>query len=74
MPNPDEIERAIAAAFPGCRVAAADTTGGGDHFEVEVVAADFAGRSLVEQHRMVYGALGPLMPTIHALSLRTRTP
>ena len=74
MTRPDEIERAIAAALPGARVSATDTTGAGDHFDVEVVAAAFAGKGLVEQHRLVYGALGRLMPAIHALSLRTRPP
>ncbi len=74
MPTPDEIERAIAAALPDARVVATDTTGAGDHFEVEVVATAFAGKGLVDQHRLVYGALGALMPTIHALSLRTRPP
>lgn len=72
--RPEEIERAIVTALPGARVRAADTTGAGDHFEVEVVAAQFAGQGLVEQHRLVYGALGALMPSIHALSLRTRPP
>jgi stress-induced morphogen len=74
MTSPAEIARAIEAALPGARVRASDTTGAGDHFEVEVVAAQFAGKGLVEQHRLVYGALERLMPAIHALSLRTRPP
>ncbi len=72
--HPDDIRRRIEAALPGARVAVADTTGAGDHFEVEVAAAAFAGKGLVEQHQLVYGALGPLMAQIHALSLRTRVP
>ena len=71
MTTPEEIRGAIEQALPGARVAVADTTGGGDHFEVDVTAAAFAGRSLVEQHQLVYRALGDLMPRIHALSLRT---
>ena len=71
MPTPDEIRRHIEAALPDARVAVADTTGAGDHFEVEVVTAAFAGKSLVEQHQLVYGALESLMARIHALSLRT---
>jgi stress-induced morphogen len=35
------------------------------------MATAFAGLGLVEQHRLVYEALGDLMQTIHALSLRT---
>jgi stress-induced morphogen len=36
------------------------------------VSEAFAGRGLVDQHRMVYAALGELMPRIHALQLRTQ--
>ena len=71
MTTPDEIRRAIGVALPGARIEVADTTGAGDHFEVSVRAAAFAGKTLVEQHQLVYGALGALMPRIHALSLRT---
>jgi len=71
MTTPEDIRRALEAALPGARVSVADTTGGGDHFEVEVAAVAFAGKTLVEQHQLVYGALGALMPRIHALSLRT---
>ena len=71
MVSPDEIRRRIEAALPGARVAVTDSTGAGDHFDVEVAAADFAGKGLVEQHRLVYGALRGLMRDIHALSLRT---
>ena len=34
-------------------------------------AAAFGGKTLIEQHQMIYGVLGTLMPEIHALSLRT---
>jgi stress-induced morphogen len=74
MVDPAEVRSRIEAALPGASVEVADTTGGGDHFEVSVAAAAFAGLGLVEQHRLVYGALGDLMPRIHALSLRTETP
>ena len=70
----DEIERALMAAFPEAKVQVADTTGGGDHFDVRVVAAQFSGHGLVDQHRMIYGALGVLMPRIHALQLHTDVP
>ncbi len=71
MTTPADIRRALEAALPGARIAVADTTGGGDHFDVEVATPAFAGKTLVEQHQLVYGALGSLMPQIHALSLRT---
>ena len=74
MPTTEEIRRSIEVALPGARVEVADTTGAGDHFDVDVRAPAFAGKTLVEQHQLVYGALGGLMPRIHALSLRTTVP
>jgi len=47
----------------------------GDHFEAVVVSRQFAGRTMVQQHRLVYAALGDRMGgEIHALALRTLTP
>jgi stress-induced morphogen len=74
MLSPEDIRRAIEAAMPGARVRVEDTTGAGDHFGVQVSAAAFAGKTPVEQHQLVYAALGTLMPRIHALALRTSTP
>jgi len=74
MVDVSEVRARIEAAIPGAAVRVTDSTGGGDHFDVEVIAEAFAGRSLIEQHRMVYAAVDDLMPRIHALALRTRTP
>jgi acid stress-induced BolA-like protein IbaG/YrbA len=49
--------------------------GDGHHFEATLVSAAFRGKSRVEQHQIVYGALGDRMKAdIHALSMRTLTP
>jgi len=56
------------AGHPGAR-------SGGGHFLVRIVSPAFAGRSLLERHRMVYEALGEMMHgDIHALSIEARTP
>ncbi len=48
---------------------------GGGHFLVTIVSPQFAGKSLIERHRMVYAAIGELMNTaIHALSINAQTP
>ena len=73
MVSVEELERRLVAALPGAAVTVVDTTGEGDHFEVRVRTAAFAGLSLVEQHRQVYGALGDLMPRVHALAIRTES-
>ncbi len=71
----EEIRVQIESALPGSRVEVRDTTGTGDHFEAVVVAAQFAGKNVVEQHRMIYSILGSAMAgPIHALALRTAAP
>jgi acid stress-induced BolA-like protein IbaG/YrbA len=50
-------------------------TGDGAHFEAVIVSPAFAGKSRVQRHQLVYGALGDRMrEEIHALSMRTLTP
>jgi acid stress-induced BolA-like protein IbaG/YrbA len=47
----------------------------GQHFEAVVVSPEFVGKNMVQQHQLVYRALGDRMrQEIHALSLRTFTP
>lgn len=49
--------------------------GGGGHFNVQIVSEAFAGKNLLERHRMVYDALGDAMQSeIHALSIQAKTP
>lgn len=72
--SPDRIQSSLQAAFPNAEIVAEDYTGGGDHFSVHITSPEFAGRSLVERHQMVYRALGTLMPEIHALQLKTDAP
>ncbi len=73
MVDPHEVQRRLESAFPGARIVVANPAGDGEHLEVQVASATFAGRGLVDQHRMVYAALGELMPRIHALQLRTES-
>jgi BolA family transcriptional regulator, general stress-responsive regulator len=47
----------------------------GGHFSVVVVSEQFAGRSRMQRHQLVYAAVADLMHTdIHALSIQARTP
>jgi stress-induced morphogen len=71
----EDVRARIQAALPGSHVEITDLTGTSDHYEALVVASQFAGRSRIEQHQMVYGALGAAVGReIHALALRTVTP
>ena len=49
--------------------------GGGTHFTVKIVSAEFCGKSRVERHRMIYKILEPgLKKQIHALAISALTP
>ena len=49
--------------------------GDGQHFEAVIVSAEFRGKSRVQQHQVVYRALGDRMrEEIHALSMKTYSP
>lgn len=68
-----ELSRLLSEAFPDSDVKV--TGADGVHYEARLVSSAFVGKSLIEQHQMVYAALGDLMKeTIHALSLKTYTP
>ncbi len=68
----EEVKRRIEDALPGARVQVG-TFSGHDHFEAVVEAPQFQGKTLVDQHKMVYAALeGLIGGAMHALALRTR--
>ncbi len=70
-----EVTVLIQRSIPDAQIDVKDM-GGGDHLEVNVVSAKFAGLSLVQQHQLVYGALKNELKTetIHALALKTSIP
>lgn len=70
-----EIERMIVDALPGAMVEMTDLAGDGDHWAASVTAPQFDGKSRVQQHKMVYEALGGRMGgVLHALQLTTAVP
>lgn len=73
MYDPKAIETAIAAHLPCLHVQVEGEDG--VHFTGLVVSEAFRDKRKVQQHQMVYRALGPAMGTeIHALALTTLTP
>lgn len=68
----EDIVRLIKEGIPDAEVEIEDMVGDGDHYAATVVSAAFAGKSKVQQHQMVYGALGGRMGgVLHALKLTT---
>lgn len=75
MIDPKEVRAQLLLAFPDADVELVDLTGTQDHYQARIVSDAFEGKSLIEQHQLVYGALGSLMHgPIHALALTTYTP
>ena len=76
MIEPHVLEEKLRAAFPGAqRIEVQDLTGTKDHYKAVVIAREFAGKTRVEQHQLVYQALGDLMAgPVHALALETKAP
>jgi acid stress-induced BolA-like protein IbaG/YrbA len=72
MVTPEDIKRWIETALPCENVQVA---GDGQHFEATIVSGEFRGKNMVQQHQLVYKALGDRMrEEIHALSMKTFTP
>lgn len=73
--DPDAIATKIRAALPDAEVRLEDLTGTRDHWKAIIVSVAFAGKSLVQRHRMVMAALAAEMRgPIHALTLDVLTP
>jgi len=68
-----ELKAMIETALPGATVNVFDEDGAGQHLRAEVGAAQFAGLSRIDQHRLVKAAVKSRFDdgTIHALSVKT---
>jgi stress-induced morphogen len=70
-----EIERMIKDALPDATIEIKDLAGDGNHYAATVTSSAFKGKSRVQQHQIVYGALkGNMGGVLHALALTTVTP
>ena len=68
----NEIKDLIEKAMPSAIV---EVEGDGTHFDVIIASEEFVGRTMVQQHRLIYKALGSNVGNdIHALSIQTYTP
>jgi stress-induced morphogen len=67
-----EIEKLIKQAFPDAEVTVTPMADDNDHYAAKVTSSAFKAKSRVQQHQMVYDALGGRMGgVLHALSLQT---
>jgi stress-induced morphogen len=71
----EEIQTLVRAGLPEAEITVEDLAGDGNHYRAHVVSPAFRGKSRVQQHQMVYQALGGRMgDTLHALALTTAVP
>ena len=69
----ERIRTLLLEKLPECRAIVEGDDG--EHFQAEVTTPAFVGKSRVQQHQLVYQALGDHMKRdIHALQLKTYTP
>ena len=68
----EEIEKLIKEAIPDAEIAIHDTAGDENHYSATIKSKIFAGKSKIEQHKLVYKALkGKMGNELHALALNT---
>jgi stress-induced morphogen len=69
------IEKLIKAGLPDAQITLAALADDNDHWSALVISSAFKGKSRVQQHQMVYRALGSRMGNeLHALALQTGVP
>ena len=70
----DNIEELIKQSIPDAKVTIEDLRGDGDHYSAIVVSKSFDGKSIIQQHKMVYESLkGKMGNELHALELKTKS-
>ena len=68
----EDLEKYIKDSIPDSKVSIEDLKGDGDHYSATVISKSFEGKSKIQQHQMVYAALGTKMGNeLHALQIHT---
>jgi stress-induced morphogen len=76
MIDDGSLTQLIRSKLPDADVRIVDRTGTMDHFNVTVRSAEFKGKTLIEQHQLVYSALKGALKDgrVHAVELKTIVP
>ena len=68
----EEIKSLIKAAIPDAEIAIKDLAGDDNHYSATIKSKVFAGKSKIDQHKLVYKALkGKMGNELHALQINT---
>ena len=69
----EKLEQMLIESLPEAKVFIEDLKGDGDHYSATIISKNFIGKSRIEQHKVVYDALGGKMGNeLHALMIKTR--
>jgi stress-induced morphogen len=74
--TPEQLRTRLETLGPGTRAQVTDLTGTQDHYQAVIISPLFAGKRMIEQHRMVFGLVQAEVDSgeLHALTLKTFTP
>lgn len=74
--TPEQLKTRLETLQPGTQVQVTDLTGTQDHYQATVISAAFEGKSMIEQHRLVFRLVQAEVDSgeVHALTLKTFTP
>ena len=68
----EEIKSLIKKAIPDAEIIIEDLAGDNNHYSATIKSKVFSGKSRIDQHKLVYRALGKKMGNeLHALALNT---
>ena len=68
----EEIKNLIKKSIPDAEIVIEDTAGDENHYSATIKSKIFIGKTMVEQHKIVYKALnGKMGNELHALALTT---
>ncbi len=74
--TPNQLKQRLEGLAPSTQVEVIDLTGTQDHYQALIVSPAFAGKRMIEQHRMVFSLVQAEVDSgeVHALTLKTYTP
>ena len=69
----EEIKKLIKESMPDAEISIQDLAGDENHYSATIISKVFAGKSKIDQHKLVYKALkGKMGNELHALELNTK--
>ena len=69
----EEIEKLIKKSLPDASIDIQDLAGDKNHYSATITSSIFAGKTKIEQHKIVYASLnGKMGNELHALSIKTK--